>query len=120
MHTDHHALSGAAHPEHSFGSRPLESAPRLRSLVDDVLREAIAAMRARGSRAPVAADRDPMRELCAAARANEVRAEEVILAIKDGWRRLPESHGTNRLDAEVALAAVITRCIREYYGPRPA
>jgi hypothetical protein len=49
-----------------------------------------------------------------------VRAETLLLAIKDRWRRLPESHGPGRLDAEVTLAAVITRCIREYYAPRRA
>ena len=61
-----------------------------------------------------------MGELCAAARASEVRAEALILAIKDGWRRIPEAHGQHRLDAEVTLAALITSCIREYYGPRRA
>lgn len=118
MHTDHHAPSGAAHLEHGFISSSRELAPGLRALVDDVLRAAFAESRAGSLRAAAIADRDPMRELCAAARANDVRAESLILAIKDSWRRLPDSHGSNRLDAEVTLAAVITGCIREYYGPR--
>ena len=119
MRADQHASSGAAQLAHGFQSSR-ELAPGLRALVDDVLRAAFAAMHAGGSHAAGIADRDPMRELCAAARASEVRAETLILAIKDGWRRLPQAHGSNRLDAEVTLAEVITRCIREYYGPRRA
>ena len=104
--------------EPGFPSSSRELAPGLRPLVDDVLRAAVAAARADGPRAAGISDRDPMGELCAAARANEVRAETLILALKDGWRRLPDSHGSSRLDGEITLAAVITRCIREYYGPR--
>jgi hypothetical protein len=85
--------------------------------VDAVLRPAVATVRDGIPCGTATTDRDPMRELCAAARANEVRAETLLLAIKESWRRLPESYGPGRLDAEVTLAAVITRCIREYYGP---
>lgn len=117
MQTDHQAPPGAAHLEHGVITSSHELVPGLRPLVDDVLRTAVAAARA-GRHAAVIADRDPMGELCAAARAEGVRAETLILAIKDRWRRLPDSHGANRLDGEVTLAAVITRCIKEYYGPR--
>ena len=106
--------------EHGLPSLSRELVPGLRPLVDDVLRAAVAATRVGSPRAAMIADRDPMRELCAAARANEVRAETLILAIKDGWRRLPDSNGWSRLDAEVMLAGLITGCIKEYYGPRRA
>jgi hypothetical protein len=62
---------------------------------------------------------DAVREVCAMARATDVRAETLILAIKGVWRQLPEAHGMTRLDAEVTLAALITLCIKEYYVPQP-
>lgn len=61
---------------------------------------------------------DAVRSICAMARANEVRAETLILAIKGGWRQIPEARGMTRIDAEVKLAGLITMCIREYYAPR--
>jgi hypothetical protein len=61
---------------------------------------------------------DAVRSACAMARANDIRAETLILAIKGGWRQLPEAHGMTRIDAEVTLAALITMCIKEYYAPR--
>ena len=118
MRADHNAPSGATRPGDTLVSSTRESAPGLRPLVDDVLRAAVAAAHKEVSYAAGIADRDPIGELCAAARANDVRAETVILAIKDAWRRFPESRGTSRLDSETTLATVITKCIREYYGPR--
>ena len=120
MRADHHASSGGAHLEHETLSQSRAPVRDLQALVDDVLRSAVAAA-AHGGRYPTAwEDGEPMRELCAAARANDVRAETLLLAIKDRWRRLPQSHGASRMDGEITLAAVITRCIKEYYGPRPA
>lgn len=117
MLTDHHAPSAAPQLEHALISSSHELVPDLRPLVDAVLRPAVAALRDGIPHTTLVADRDPMRELCAAARANEVRAEALILAIKSSWRRLPECYGESRMEAEITLAAVITRCIREYYGP---
>ena len=117
MRTDHQAPSGAAHVEHEFNSSSHESAPHLQALVDDVLRAAFPGTRNGDALVAGVADRDPMGELCAAARANDVRAETLILTIKDRWRHLPEFQGAGRLDAEIMLATVITGCIREYYGP---
>jgi hypothetical protein len=119
MRADHYASSGASRREHEFQGPPREPVRDLRPLVDDVLRTAVAVMREGVARATIA-DLDPMRELCAAARARDVRAETLILALKDAWRRLPDTHGANRLEADAMLATVITRCIREYYGPRRA
>jgi hypothetical protein len=58
---------------------------------------------------------DAVRSVCAMARANDVRAETLILAIKAEWRQLPEANGATRMDAEVTLATLITMCIKEYY-----
>jgi hypothetical protein len=117
MLTDHHALPGVPKTEHGFASSSHELAPDLRALVDAVLRSAVAAVRDGTPYATAIADRDPMGELCAAARASEVRAETLILAIKDSWRRVPECYGERRPEAQATLARVITWCIREYYGP---
>jgi hypothetical protein len=117
MRADQHALSGSEIRDQEFFSSSRQPAAELRPLVEEVLRSAVAA-RGGSAHAAVIGDRDPMRELCAAARAGDVRAETLILALKDGWRRLPDAHAANRLDGEVTLAVVITRCIREYYGPR--
>jgi hypothetical protein len=118
MRADHNAPSGAANGGDTLVSSPREAAPGLRALVDDVLRAAVAAERNSVPFAAGIAHRDPLGELCAAARANDVRAETLILAIKDAWRRFPESHAPSRLDSDVMLATVVTKCIREYYGPR--
>ena len=56
-------------------------------------------------------------EVCATARANDVRAEALILLLKSTWWRLPEAHDARRHDAEITLAEVITLCIKEYYAP---
>lgn len=61
---------------------------------------------------------DAVRSVCAMAQANGMRAETLILAVKAGWRQLPESRGTTRVDAEATLAALITLCIKEYYAPQ--
>ena len=121
MRADHEAPSSSGpNLEHGFLSSRRTSVPDLRALVDDVLRAAVAAARDGSPHATSATHGDAMRELCATARAKDVRAETLILAIKDGWRRLPQSNGGSRLDTEATLAAVITGCIREYYAPRPA
>lgn len=86
--------------------------------MDEVLRPAVAALRNGMPYVAAAVDRRAMRELCAAARAGDLRAETVILAIKESWRHVPECYGENRLEAEITLAAVITCCIGEYYDPR--
>lgn len=114
------STTGGTSLEHRIFSPQRVSVPDLQALVDDVLRSVVAAVREGTPQVRAVVNRDPMRELCAAARAGEVRAETVILAIKDGWRRLPESQGGIRLDAEATLATVITGCIREYYAPRRA
>jgi hypothetical protein len=120
MRADHHAPSGGAQLEHEPFSPSRAPVRDLQPLVDDVLRSAVAAAAHGGGYVTTWEDGDPMRELCAAARANDVRAETLLLAIKDRWRRLPQSHGASRMDGEVTLAAVITGCIKEYYGPRRA
>lgn len=120
MHADEHSPdSAAASWEHTLTSASRDSAVRLRTLVDDMLRAVPATTHDDASFTATGVGRDPLRELCAVARASDVRPETLILAIKAGWRRVPRSLGTSRREAEATLARVITRCIKEYYGPRP-
>jgi hypothetical protein len=115
---DHHAHAGAPQLEQRLTSSSRVAAPELSALVDEVLRPAVAALRKGLPYVASRVDRRPMRDLCAAAHAGDIRAEALILAIKDRWRRVPECYGENRTEAETALAAVITCCIGEYYEPR--
>lgn len=118
MLADHQAPSATSQLEQRSTASSRDLAPELRALVDEILRPAFAALRGGMPYAAARVDRGPMRALCAAARARDMRAEALILAIKDSWRRVPECYGENRMEAEIALARVITSCIGEYYEPR--
>ena len=99
----------------SAGEAPID----LRAPVYELLRCVFRPAEEGGSAEGTAHDtHDAVRSVCAMARANDIRAETLILAIKAGWRQLPESHGTSRMDTEVTLAALITLCIKEYYAPQ--
>lgn len=52
---------------------------------------------------------------CTVARDRGVRAEQVVLLLKDAWRELPEARRLPRHDASDMLARTITVCIRAYY-----
>lgn len=91
--------------------------PRLREL-------AAAAMACAARQAPGRADVPPAGELrailrrtCDAARAEGLRAEQLLLVLKAEWRRLPpELLAWRDADAD-RLARAITFCIAEYYAP---
>ena len=60
-----------------------------------------------------------MRELCAAARRDGRRAEELIVLFKQVWSDRPELRGRTREEAAHLFDQVVTMCIKEYYeGPR--
>lgn len=61
---------------------------------------------------------EAVRSICTMARTSDIRVETLILAIKAGWRQLPEFRNRARMDAEATLAALITMCIEEYYAPQ--
>jgi hypothetical protein len=58
-----------------------------------------------------------LREIAVEARAREIRAEQLLVLLKDVWfslpqiARAPEGEDQNRL-----LQRVVTLCIREYYA----
>ena len=63
---------------------------------------------------------EPMRAVCYTARRCGLRAEQLLVVLKDAWRRLPEVRRLNRYESEELLTGVIHDCIEEFYadGPR--
>ena len=57
-----------------------------------------------------------MRRTCEAAHAHGIRAEQLLLLIKDAWRELPEARRVPRHAAGDVLSRLITICIHEYYA----
>ena len=61
--------------------------------------------------------RDALRELCDDARRNQVRVEQLVIAIKQGWKSLhSEQPRVRSAGPDVLLNHVITLCIDEYYA----
>lgn len=60
--------------------------------------------------------------LCTAAdeaRAKGIRAEQLLVALKEIWHALPEVRGAQgSVEQRKLLQQVISRCIREYYRDR--
>ncbi len=56
-----------------------------------------------------------MRELCAAARRDGTRAEELIVLFKKVWSDRPELRGRTREETARLFDRVVTMCIKEYY-----
>jgi hypothetical protein len=105
-------------PTAGLSSSAAEVSTDLRAPVYELLRRTFRAARDDGSiDVTDPGTHDAVRSICAMARACDIRAETLILAIKAGWRQLPDFRNTTRLDAEVTLAALITMCIKEYYAP---
>ncbi len=62
---------------------------------------------------------EPMRAVCYTARLCGLRAEQLLIVLKEAWRRLPEVRGLDRCQSEEVLARVIQDCIDEYYAEHP-
>lgn len=86
----------------------------LRELADGVLRRA-----ARAPRPEVGTDprvRELMRQVCDVAHERGLRAEQLILFLKDAWWKLPDVRRLPRHDTGEMLARTITVCIEEYFA----
>lgn len=60
--------------------------------------------------------RDALRRLCDDARRHALRAEQLVIAIKQGWSSLHQERPRPRVAGpDVLLNRVITLCIDEYY-----
>lgn len=63
--------------------------------------------------------RRALRALCEDARANRVRVEQLVIAIKQGWSSLHSEHPRTRAAGpDEMLNQVVTLCIDEYYAER--
>ena len=91
-------------------------APLIAALMDGALRHAVHAA-ARGQ-APDGRLHEALRRTCAAAHARGLRAEQLLVLVKDAWNELPEVRRLPRHDADGMLARVVTLCVGEYYRPR--
>jgi hypothetical protein len=61
--------------------------------------------------------RRALRELCDDARRNQIRVEQLVIAIKQGWLSLHTEHPRVRsAGPDGLLNQVITLCIDEYYA----
>jgi hypothetical protein len=56
-----------------------------------------------------------MRDVCAEARRQGVRAEELIVVFKRAWHGRPELQALSREETGRLLESVITLCVAEYY-----
>ena len=96
-------------------SPPLDE---LHTAITDALRPlARAAQRAGAAYEPDEASLRTLDEVCALARRNGTRVEQLLIRLKEAWWRLPEFRDATRMDANVALSCVVTHCIREFYLP---
>ncbi len=97
--------------------RPAARDAHLRDLMDAMLYRACGAVPAHDPEGPTDGElRVLLRRVCDTARAHGLRAEHLVLLLKERWRELPEARRIPRQDAGDVLARVITACIREYYA----
>ena len=86
-------------------------APMVRELLRRALRSAVDAELDGRAGADVGR---ALREACERARQDSLRAEELLVLLKETWRQLPETRQL-RLDGHEMLARIVTACIAEYY-----
>ena len=55
------------------------------------------------------------RAACDRARNDGLRAEQLLLILKAAWREVSERRRLSRVEADAALARVVSACIDEYY-----
>lgn len=63
--------------------------------------------------------RDAVRDLCDDAHRRHLQPEQLLIAIKDAWRAMPEAReGVRHGEASRSLDRFISLCIAEYYARR--
>ena len=114
LESHHDELPLADAPSPSRSSIPDSTISALRELFLRMIRTE--SMRADGTARAGDDVRDALRVLCADARLHAVRAEQLVIAIKQGWSSLHQEHPRPRVAGpDVLLNHVITLCIDEYY-----
>lgn len=59
-----------------------------------------------------------IREICASARREGLRAEELIVLFKKSWAERADLRAMSREETGRLFDAVVTMCVEEYYRPR--
>lgn len=62
---------------------------------------------------------EAMRAVCQNARLCGLRAEQLVVVLKESWRKLPEVRRLDRYESEEVLARIIHDCIEAYYAEGP-
>lgn len=94
---------------------PPHDGPRpVRELLQLALVQAVGQYRVRKG-VPALVFTDSLREACSVAKHQHLRAEHLLVILKQSWQRLPEAQALSPRDAERALNDVVALCIEEYY-----
>ncbi|HJQ09424.1 MAG TPA: hypothetical protein VJ840_00155 [Gemmatimonadaceae bacterium] len=88
----------------------------LREMLDIVLRGAVYTVTS--GRSLSTGLRESLVRLCSLAHKREVRAEQLLVMLKDAWSELAEPERVLREHSDEVLSRVITLCIDEYYGAK--
>jgi hypothetical protein len=91
----------------AFGTMPTRGVLALRTALQAILR----------SGSPDDDVRRAMELFCAEARRRDLRAERVLVLLKEAWQSLPEVRRLRRGQRERALAHLTTLAIRTFYEP---
>lgn len=85
--------------------------------IPDLLRQSLRRVLAdgRAERSEQGKLRIALRDVCERARRDGVRAEHLLMVLKESWRDLPERAEVPRHDADDVLARLVSACIDEYY-----
>ncbi len=86
----------------------------LRDMLDIVLRRAVSTVAS--DRSLSAGLHESMVRLCSLAHKRGVRAEQLLVMIKDAWSALPEAKRALKDHSDEVLSRVITLCIDEFYA----
>lgn len=115
LETHHDELPHADPPPNVRSSIPDSTIAALRELFLRMIRTE--SMRADGGARADDDARDALRVLCADARRHDVRAEQLVIAIKRGWSSLHQERSRPRTAGpDELLNNVISLCIDEYYA----
>ena len=99
------------------GSHDGDGVDRVRNITRLALRSVLTDIR--GGRRPYPILTPELRKACEVARAQGLHAEQLIVIVKDSWRRLEGIPSLDHFEAEAMLQGVVTECIEEFYRPGP-
>lgn len=105
------------HQQQGEGAAPMPATASMAEALPDLLRHSLRCVLAgeQYEESNEAGLRIALREVCERARRDGVRAEHLLIVLKESWRELPERAALPRAYADEALGRVVSACINEYY-----